>query len=113
MLITFTCQAYADITMFGDIAQDMIKKMGHSDTIPGAILAPDIPAAHARLKASIDSQPKKTAIIQLTDEQNEFEEPDEFINAPISLANRAMPLLALLAAASKENCHVMWHATNN
>ncbi len=39
MLVTFTCKAYADITMFGDIALGMLRMMGHSETVPGAILA--------------------------------------------------------------------------
>jgi len=49
MLVKFTTNAYADITMFGDIALTMLKMMGHSGTVPGAILAADIPAALSRL----------------------------------------------------------------
>ena len=45
MLVTFTTDAYADITMFGDVALAMLKMMGHSTTVPGAILAADVPAA--------------------------------------------------------------------
>lgn len=45
MLVTFTSDAYTDITMFGDVALTMLKMMGHSATVPGAILAADIPEA--------------------------------------------------------------------
>jgi hypothetical protein len=45
MLVTSTTKTYADITMFGDIALTLLKKMGHSANVPGAILAADIPAA--------------------------------------------------------------------
>jgi hypothetical protein len=45
MLVTFTTDAYADITMFGDVALAMLKMMGHSATVPGAILAEDVPVA--------------------------------------------------------------------
>ncbi|HQU63324.1 MAG TPA: DUF1840 family protein, partial [Nitrosomonas sp.] len=38
MLVTFRTDV-GDITMFGDIALHMIKLMGHSETVPGAILA--------------------------------------------------------------------------
>ena len=34
MLVTFTTNAYADITMFGDVALAMLKMMGHSGTVP-------------------------------------------------------------------------------
>lgn len=35
MLITFRCRSYANVTMFGDIALEMIKMMGHSGTVRG------------------------------------------------------------------------------
>jgi len=31
--------------MFGDVALAMLKMMGHTATVPGAILAEDVPAA--------------------------------------------------------------------
>ena len=52
MLVTFTTNAYADITLFGDVALAMLKMMGHSATVPGAILAEDVPAALSRLTAA-------------------------------------------------------------
>jgi len=39
MLVTFTTKTYSDITMFGDIALDLLKRMGHSATVPGAVKA--------------------------------------------------------------------------
>lgn len=53
MSVTFTTRAYADITMFGDVALTLLKMMGHSGTVPSAILAADVPAALSRL-AGID-----------------------------------------------------------
>jgi hypothetical protein len=34
MLVTFSCPAYASITMFGDVAVRLLKLMGHSGTGP-------------------------------------------------------------------------------
>ena len=45
MLVTFKSDAYADIMMFGDAAHRLLKMMGHSGTLPSAILAEDVPAA--------------------------------------------------------------------
>ena len=56
MLVTFTCPAYADITMFGDVAIRLLKMMGHSGTVPGALLAEDVPAALQRLEAAIEAE---------------------------------------------------------
>jgi hypothetical protein len=56
MLVTFTTKAYADITMLGDVAIAMLKMMGHSGTVPGAIRAEEVPEALSRLTAAIDAK---------------------------------------------------------
>ena len=53
MLVTFSCPAHADITMFGDVAIRLLELMGHSGTVPGALLAEDVAAALARLEAAV------------------------------------------------------------
>ena len=97
MLVTFTTDAHADITMFGDVALSMLKMMGHSATVPGAILAADVPAALSKLTAAIDTE-EVTVPVEDLDE-------DEPV---VSMANRALPLIDLLAAAAKTDCNVMW-----
>lgn len=97
MLVTFTTDAYADITMFGDVALALLKMMGHSGTVPGAILAEDIPLALDRLKAAIA---KETAPPPADDKDD-----DEPV---VSMAHRALPLINLLAAAAKAESNVMW-----
>jgi len=97
MLVTFTTKTYADITMFGDIAKTLLKMMGHSTTVPGAILAADVPAALARLQASIDTAKASPAA------------PDDDEEEPVvSIAHRALPLIELLDAAVKADANVMW-----
>lgn len=99
MLVTFTCSAYADITMFGDVAVRLIKMMGHSGTIPSAIVAEDVAAALGRLKLALDaaSPAEETASTQ----NNEGEQA-------VSLRHRAMPLIDLLTAAAAKQVNVMW-----
>lgn len=97
MLVTFTTDAYADITMFGDVALAMLKMMGHSATVPGAILAADVPAALSRLRAAIDADKTPPPVVD-----QDAEEP------VVSMANRALPLIDLLAAAAKADANVMW-----
>ncbi len=97
MLVTFTTDAYADITMFGDVALALLKMMGHSGTVPGAILAEDVPLALDRLKAAIA---KETAPPPTDDKDD-----DEPV---VSMAHRALPLINLLAAAAKAESNVMW-----
>ncbi|MHB1145789.1 MAG: DUF1840 domain-containing protein [Thiobacillus sp.] len=97
MLVTFTTKAYADITMFGDVALAMLEMMGHSTTVPGAILAEDVPAALSRLTAAIDAEKTSTPV-----EDKDADEPG------VSMAHRALPLINLLAAAAKAESNVMW-----
>ena len=110
MLVTFSCSAYANITMFGDAAVRLLKLMGHSGTVPGALLAADVQAALVRLEAAVEAdkqspepepepEPEASA-------QNEDGEP------AVSLSHRALPLLELLTAAAKARCDVMWDSSN-
>lgn len=57
MLVTFKTQAHASITMFGEVAATLLKLMGHTGTVPGALLAEDLPGAVARLKATVAEHP--------------------------------------------------------
>ncbi|MEQ1916715.1 MAG: DUF1840 domain-containing protein [Gallionella sp.] len=96
MLITFTTDAHTNnVMMFGDVAQTMLKMMGHSGTVPGAILAADVPAVRDHLAASIEAEKQ---LHQETDKEGKH----------VSMAHRALPLLELLTAAVKEDCNVMW-----
>ena len=97
MLVTFTTDAYADITMFGDVALALLKMMGHSGTVPSAILAADVPAALSRLTAGIEAA---KAVPSVDDEDED--EPQ------VSLSNRALPLINLLTAAAQAGSDVMW-----
>ena len=97
MLVTFTTDAYADITMFGDVALTMLKMMGHSATVPGAILATDVPDALRRLIAAVEAD--NTLPPVEADDENE---------PVVSLSNRALPLINLLTAAAKAGSDVMW-----
>lgn len=97
MIVTFTTKTYSDITMFGDVALTLLKMMGYSTKVPGAILASDVPVALDRLKAGIEADETPAP----ADEDDE-EEP------VVSLAHRALPLIELLKAASKANANVMW-----
>ncbi|MGD2076035.1 MAG: DUF1840 domain-containing protein [Gammaproteobacteria bacterium] len=100
MLVTFSTPAHANITMFGDVAVHMLELMGHSATVPGALLSEDIPAALKRLEAAVEADQ------QLPQPQQSREDDDE--EAPVSLAHRALPLIGLLRAAADAKCNVMW-----
>lgn len=98
MLVTFSCDAHENITMFGDVAQRLLKMMGHSGTVPSAILANDIPNALASLKKALKQQSDDDASVSGDKDED------------VALSKRAFPLIELLENAVKANCNVMWKA---
>lgn len=101
MLVTFSCDAHENITMFGDVAQRLLKMMGHSGTVPSAFTAKEVPEALSRLKAAVDREKQKPA-------GNVDAGSDDDDGPAVSLAHRAIPLIELLEDAAKEECNVMW-----
>ncbi len=97
MLVTFSSPASADITMMGDVARSLLKIMGHSGTIPSAMMPEDIPVALARLEAAVAAS---KAAEQAPDADEEDFKP--------GLAQRAMPMIKLLRDAQQSNAQVMW-----
>ena len=81
----------------------MLKMMGHSTNVPGAILAEDVPAALSRLSAAIDKE-KATQPVEVKDGDGDGDEDEP----AVSMAHRALPLINLLAAAVKTNSTVAW-----
>ena len=101
MLVTFKTDAYADIMMFGDVAKQLLKMMGHSGTIPSAMVAEEVPAALERLKRVVDAE-------RASDVSESGEGAKQSNDQNVSLKYRALPLIELLTAAAKKNCDVMW-----
>ena len=95
MLIRFDSKV-GMITMFGDIATKLLKLMGQTGSVPGAILAHDIPAAVQRLRRGVGTEPQESTNY------------DEDGDTPVNLGNRAFPLIELLERAAKKGADVIW-----
>ena len=103
MLVTFETKAHANITMFGEVAVALLKLMGHSGAVPSALLAEDVPAALARLRAAVS----ENADVPL-DPSTGKDDKDNGEERHVSLGHRALPLIELLAAAAAAE-NVMWY----
>ena len=95
MLVRFDTKS-ATITMFGDVAKKLLRLMGQSGEVPGALLARDIPAAVERLRQGVGVAPKPGA------------RPDDEGETPVNLSQRAFPLIELLERAAKSGADVIW-----
>jgi hypothetical protein len=101
MLITFKTRAYADVTMFGEVALKLIKLMGRRETVPSAIEPEDIPQALKMLRVGI-------AADDAAAKEDDAEDSDDETEELVSAHNRALPLIELLQAAHEKNVPVMW-----
>ena len=99
MLVKFDSEA-GSFSMDGEIALQLLKAMGHSGTVPSAILAKDIPAAVARLRSAVAATPAPKPSQESADE-NQSE-------VLVSLRQRAFPLIDLLTRAAQKGAEVMW-----
>lgn len=102
MLVVFKSDAYSDIIMFGDVAQQLLKMMGHSGTVPSAIKAEDVAAALERLKRSLEGEKPAGDAPVGAEERRENDQN-------VSLRDRALPLIELLTAAARKQRDVMWN----
>ena len=96
MFVTFTSDAYENITYFSSVAKQLILLMDHTGAIPGAIKAADIPHALTNLQHALSHDSP------ISHASSDDDEPE------ISLAKRAIPLINLLQASVKKDCDVLW-----
>lgn len=107
-MVTFRSDAATSFSMFHDVAVELLKMMGHSGTVPSAMLADDIPAALARLQQALAAaEPdEKTQRRQLQDEERQTG------RSSVTLTQRAYPLMQMLSAAAARRHDVLWEAGN-
>ena len=98
MLVRFDTKS-ATITMFGDVAKKLLKLMGQSGDVPGALLSRDIPAAVERLRRAVAAEP---------DQAKQDKPAEEDGEATVGLKHRAFPLIDLLDRAGQRGDDVVW-----
>jgi hypothetical protein len=100
MLVRFDSRA-GSITMFGEVAVKLLRMMGQSGELPGAILAADIPPALERLRARLAAEGVEPA------REKDDRDADES-ELKVSLRQRAFPLIELLERAVARDADVVW-----
>jgi hypothetical protein len=114
MLVKFRSTATESITMFGDIAVELLKLMGATGRVPGALGPEDVPAALKRLEAALDQvtiqQQSRTPARPADNEDaaSEDEEGDDDRTTSVGLPTRAVPLVSIMKRAAAAHKEVMW-----
>ena len=103
MLVTFKSKSHGDITMFGTVAKSLLKMMGQSGNVPGAIMADDLGNVRIALTDKLEKvEPRSTADAGSDNEGNEDGE------TAVSLSKRALPLLEMIDSAIENGDNIMW-----
>ncbi len=106
MLVTFKSASHGDITMFGNVAKSLLRMMGLSGDVPGAITADDIAAAREKLIAALEVTGNTTPDVDAEELDNGSDNADA--ESPVAMSTRAIPLLAMLESAANNNDNIMW-----
>jgi len=111
MLVTFRSTATESITMFHDVAVQLLKLMGATGRVPGALGPDDVGPALQRLEMAteqIRAGTHLTAARPADNEDAKHEDEDEEREPPVDLATRAVPLLSILKRAAAAHAEIMW-----
>jgi hypothetical protein len=115
MLVVFRSPATESITMFKEIAVDLLKMMGATGRVPGGLDGKDVPAALQRLEGAVESLKAvahaATPARPADNEDWASDEDKDLGNGrepPVALATRAIPLLSLLKRAAAADAPLTW-----
>jgi len=103
MLVTFKSSSFSNITMFGDVAEKLLKMMGQSGNVPGALLAEDVQPALSALRDALGQAEEEEPPQPLGDD-------NDASAAHVAIHVRAKPLIDLLTAAASDNEAVTWES---
>ena len=120
MLVRFNSEV-GGFVMFGDVAVKLLRMTGHSGRVPGAIPAEEMAQALDRLEARLLAQTSSSDDAGADDRHdesnssgnnsgNEDAGSDGGTDAdpPVSLAQRAFPMIELMRRALAEQCAIQW-----
>ncbi len=109
MLIIFKSDASADVIMHGDAGKTLIAALGKDpQEAKGIVTVDQLPDAIARLRAAIEADRARQAQKTEADEIADREAGRTGMAAPVSLAQRAWPLLDMMERAQRNAVPVVW-----
>lgn len=108
MIVVFSTR-YGRLTMLGESASRLLRLAGHSGNVPGAVLAPDLPAFLARLRGSLEVHGEELSppppLVPATEDEQEGARDRP---ASVSLRKRAVPLVEMIETAIRRESDLMW-----
>jgi len=108
MLVTFTSSTSGQLLMFAPVARQLLELIGKECRARGVITSEQLPDAIRRLRAAAKSNPSPPATPTANDDPD-----DEDREAPVTLGQRAHPLIEVLEWTLKEDGYVLWEAAKD
>jgi hypothetical protein len=108
MIVKFSTR-HGQLSMLGEPASRLLTLGGHSGTVPGAILAADLPGFLARLRSALAlhgdevSPPLPPEVVEAPRDQD-----SEPADRPVSLGARAVPVVDMIETAIARGSDLMW-----
>src|SRR5262252_4929767 len=107
-LIVFRSKAAGEIYMFAETAHRLLEIIGKAESPRGVITADQVPDALARLVAAVDAEKAQHADAARDRDDSTRRSEVPAGERPITLSQRAFPLIEMLRAAEKRNVDVTW-----
>ena len=107
-LVVFRSKAAGEIFMFAETAHRIFEILGRSDAPRGVITAEQVPDALQRLVTAVDDEKAQLKGTAEEAERSDKEGEGTVQQRPITLGQRAFPLIEMLRAAQKKNVDVTW-----
>lgn len=108
-LVVFRSKAAGEIFMFAETARRIFEILGRSEAPRGVITAEQVPDALRRLEAAVEQEKADIkARAEATDQDDRRGTDGPAAPAPITLGQRAFPLIEMLRAAAKRNVDITW-----
>jgi hypothetical protein len=108
-LVVFRSKAAGEIFMFAETARRIFEIIGRSDAARGVVTAEQVPDALQRLTAAVEHEKSDLkAAAQSADARDRRGSDDAPAAVPVTLGQRAFPLIEMLRAAEKKKVDVTW-----
>jgi hypothetical protein len=108
MLVSFATR-FGHLVMQGEPAVALLQLGGHSGTVPGAVLAADLPAFLARLRVGLEINGEQFSPAPPPADAAEGDDDDAALRErPVRLKLRAVPLVEMIETAVRQHSDLMW-----
>jgi hypothetical protein len=106
MVVKFSTR-HGQLVMLGEPAVALLRLGGHSGTVPGAVLAADLPAFLERLRRGLELHGEEPCPAPPPPDPDRRDE-DSPRERPVSLRHRAVPLLDMVQTAIARDSDLAW-----